>query len=66
MFNNRSFFEKHFLCVVNETQMNTQILFSIKVNKQIDQLGKYFVDFNLTYNEIPQKLDSADIFHFKE
>ena len=35
------------LCVVTETQMNTQLLLSIMVNKQMDKLGKYFADFNL-------------------
>ena len=29
-----------------ETQMNTQLLFFIEVNKQMVKLGKYFADFN--------------------
>ena len=34
------------LCAVIETQMNTQLLLCINVNKQIVKHGKYFVDFN--------------------
>ena len=34
------------LCAVIETQMNTQLLFCIKVKKQMVKLGKYFMDFN--------------------
>ena len=34
------------LCAVIETQMNTQLLFCINVNKPMVNHGKYFTDFN--------------------
>ena len=47
-------FNKQYACtltyklrwLVYETQINTKLLFCIKVNKQMVKLGKYFVDYN--------------------
>ena len=38
-----------------ETQMNTQLLFCIQVNKQMVKLGKYFADFNFRGSRLTAK-----------
>ena len=38
-----------------ETQMNTQLLFGIQVNKQMVKLGKYFADFNFRGSRLTTK-----------
>ena len=43
------------LCAVIEAQMNTQLLFSINVNKQMVKLGKYFADFNFCGTRLTAK-----------
>ena len=40
---------------VLRTQMNTQLLFCIKVNKQLVKLGKYFADFNFHGSQLTAK-----------
>ena len=35
--------------------MNTQLLFCIKVNKQLVKLGKYFADFNFRGSQLTAK-----------
>ena len=40
---------------VTETQINTQLLFCIKVNKQMVKLGKYFADFNFRSSRLSAK-----------
>ena len=38
-----------------ETQMNTQLLLCIQVNKQMVKLGKYFADFNFRDSRLTSK-----------
>ena len=38
-----------------ETQMNTQLLFGMQVNKQMVILGKYFADFNFSGSRLTAK-----------
>ena len=43
------------LCAVIETQMNTQLLLCINVNKQMLKHGKYFADFNFCGSRLTAK-----------
>ena len=47
-----------------ETQMNTQLLFCIQVNKQMVKLGKYFADFNFRGSRLTAKIGRRENFPF--
>ena len=50
------------LCAVIEHQMNTQLLFCIKVKKQMVKLGKYFTDFNFHSSLLTTKIGRLENF----